>query len=131
MAVKNRGSILEIFNSQILTTLPIGRWVEPVSRLVVQLSDACHLYHRQHYAAVLNSNGFLKLDTDLGFGVSQIEEQMVATAKNLGVEQACRSYSRYVLYLYRKPHILSNFLTSSVLTWNSVSFITLNALGDH
>lgn len=82
---------------QILATLPTGRWIEPVSRLVVQLADACHLYHRQHYGAVLGSNYFLKLDADLGFGVSQLEDQMLLAAKNLGVDQACRSYSRYIL----------------------------------
>lgn len=80
-----------------MATLPTGRWIEPISRLVVQLADACHLYHRQHYAAVLGSQYFLKLDCDFGFGVSQIEDQMLLAAKNLGVDQACRSYSRYFL----------------------------------
>lgn len=78
-----------------MATLPTGRWIEPVSRLVLQLADACHLYHRQHYSAVLGSNFFIKLDSDLGFGVSQIEDQMLLASKNLGVEQACRSYARY------------------------------------
>lgn len=79
---------------KVLATLPAMRWAEPVSQLVLQLSDACHLYHRQHFAAVLSSAFFHNLDAGLGFGVCQVEDQMLAAAKNLGVEQACRSYSR-------------------------------------
>lgn len=70
------------------------RWAEPVSQLVLQLTDACHLYHRQHFSAVLGSNYILSLDAGLGFGVCQIEDQMLSAAKNLGIEQACRSYAR-------------------------------------
>ncbi|KAJ8948782.1 hypothetical protein NQ318_022913 [Aromia moschata] len=79
---------------KILATLPSMRWAEPVSQLVLQLTDACHLYHRQHFAAVLGSHYVLGLDSGLGFGVCQIEDQMLSAAKNLGVDQACRSYSR-------------------------------------
>ncbi|XP_076263480.1 uncharacterized protein LOC143198238 isoform X1 [Rhynchophorus ferrugineus] len=79
---------------KVLATLPNMRWAEPVSQLVLQLSDACHLYHRQHFAAVLSSAYFHSLDNGLGFGVCQVEDQMLAAAKNLGVEQACKSYSR-------------------------------------
>ncbi|KAJ8919727.1 hypothetical protein NQ315_006255 [Exocentrus adspersus] len=79
---------------KVLATLPVMRWAEPVSQLVLQLTDACHLYHRQHFSAVLGSQYLLSLDAGLGFGVCQIEDQMLAAAKNLGVEQACRSYSR-------------------------------------
>ncbi|XP_050309887.1 uncharacterized protein LOC126745866 [Anthonomus grandis grandis] len=79
---------------KILATLPSMRWAEPVSQLVLQLSDACHLYHRQHFAAVLGSPSFHALDAGLGFGVCEVEDQMLAAAKNLGVDQACRSYSR-------------------------------------
>ncbi|KAJ8955943.1 hypothetical protein NQ314_006792 [Rhamnusium bicolor] len=79
---------------KVLATLPSMRWAEPVSQLVLQLTDACHLYHRQHFAAVLGSQYILGLDSGLGFGVCQIEDQMLLAAKNLGVEQACRSYSK-------------------------------------
>ncbi|CAH1972854.1 unnamed protein product [Acanthoscelides obtectus] len=79
---------------KVLATLPSMRWAEPVSQLVLQLTDACHLYHRQHFAGVLGSKYVASLDTGLGFGVQQIEEQMLAAAKNLGVEQACKSYTR-------------------------------------
>lgn len=98
-----------------MATLPVGRWIEPVSRLVVQLSDACHLYHRQHYAAVLGSSYLIRLEADLGFGVSQIEDQMLLASKNLGVEQACRSYSRYFrnrCYLYTLE--ISSFLRDMI-----------------
>ncbi|CAG9816326.1 unnamed protein product [Phaedon cochleariae] len=79
---------------KVLATLPSMRWAEPVSQLVLQLTDACHLYHRQHFAAVLGSQYLSGLDSGLGFGVCQIEDQMVSAAKNLGIDQACRSYSR-------------------------------------
>ncbi|CAH0546382.1 unnamed protein product [Brassicogethes aeneus] len=79
---------------KILATLPTMRWSEPISQLVSQLTDACHLYHRQHFSAVLGSPSFLAMDTGLGFSVCQVEDQMLSAAKNLGVEQACRSYSR-------------------------------------
>nr|CAI5839371.1 unnamed protein product [Callosobruchus analis] len=79
---------------KVLSTLPAMRWSEPVSQLVVQLTDACHLYHRQHFAAVLGSRYVAGLDAGLGFGVAQVEDQMLAAAKNLGVEQACKSYTR-------------------------------------
>nr|CAH7714726.1 unnamed protein product [Callosobruchus chinensis] len=79
---------------KVVSTLPAMRWSEPVSQLVVQLTDACHLYHRQHFAAVLGSRYVAGLDAGLGFGVAQVEDQMLAAAKNLGVEQACKSYTR-------------------------------------
>ncbi|XP_018572131.1 uncharacterized protein LOC108911636 [Anoplophora glabripennis] len=79
---------------KILATLPAMRWAEPVSQLVLQLTDACHLYHRQHFSAVLGSQYVLGLDAGLGFGICQIEDQMLLAAKTLGVDQACRSYSR-------------------------------------
>lgn len=79
---------------KVLATLPAMRWAEPVTQLVLQLSDACHLYHRQHFAAVLGSPSFHALDAGLGFGVCEVEDQMLSAAKNLGVDQACRSYSR-------------------------------------
>ncbi|XP_074028016.1 uncharacterized protein isoform X1 [Leptinotarsa decemlineata] len=79
---------------KVLATLPTMRWAEPVTQLVLQLTDACHLYHRQHFASVLSSQYVVNLDTGLGFGICQIEERMLMAAKNLGVEQACRSYSR-------------------------------------
>ncbi|CAG9855783.1 unnamed protein product [Phyllotreta striolata] len=92
----NADKVLEtILNcDKILATLPAMRWSEPVSQLVLQLTDACHLYHRQHFSAVLGSNYLSSLDSGLGFGVCQIEEQMLSAAKNLGIEQACRSYAR-------------------------------------
>ncbi|KAL3274892.1 hypothetical protein HHI36_019674 [Cryptolaemus montrouzieri] len=79
---------------KILSMLPSNRWAEPIQQLSQQLIDACHLYHRQHYAAVLVSPSFIALDSGPGWCVLQIEDQMVSTASNLGVEQACRSYSR-------------------------------------
>ncbi|XP_044266442.1 uncharacterized protein LOC123012502 [Tribolium madens] len=79
---------------KVLATLPALRWAEPVTQLVLQLSDACHLYHRQHFAAVLASPSFVALDAGLGWSVGQVEDQMVAAAGNLSVEQACRSYAR-------------------------------------
>ncbi|EFA01130.1 uncharacterized protein LOC659745 [Tribolium castaneum] len=79
---------------KVLATLPALRWAEPVTQLVLQLSDACHLYHRQHFAAVLASPSFLALDAGLGWSVGQVEDQMVSAAGNLSVEQACRSYAR-------------------------------------
>lgn len=79
---------------KVLTTLPTLRWAEPITQLVLQLSDACHLYHRQHFAAVLSSPSFLALDAGLGWSVGQVEDQMVLAATNLSVEQACRSYAR-------------------------------------
>ncbi|ENN73392.1 hypothetical protein YQE_09954, partial [Dendroctonus ponderosae] len=88
--------VLETMSScnKVLATLPAMRWAEPINHLVVQLSDACHLYHRQHFAAVLGSAAFHALDSGLGFGVCEVEDQMLNAAKNLGVEQACRSYAR-------------------------------------
>ncbi|RZB39544.1 uncharacterized protein BDFB_004212, partial [Asbolus verrucosus] len=79
---------------KVLATLPALRWAEPVTQLVLQLSDACHLYHRQHFAAVLASSSFLALDAGLGWSVGQVEDQLVSAACNLSVEQACRSYAR-------------------------------------
>ncbi|CAG9763153.1 unnamed protein product [Ceutorhynchus assimilis] len=79
---------------KVLATLPAMRWAEPISQLVLQLADACHLYHRQHFAAVLSSASFHSLDAHLGFGVCDVEDQMLNAAKNLGVDQACRAYSR-------------------------------------
>ncbi|KAL1517714.1 hypothetical protein ABEB36_001446 [Hypothenemus hampei] len=79
---------------KVLATLPAMRWAEPISQLVLQLTDACHLYHRQHFAAVLATPSFHALDTGLGFGVCEVEERMLNAAKNLGVDQACRSYAR-------------------------------------
>ncbi|XP_072398684.1 uncharacterized protein [Diabrotica undecimpunctata] len=87
---------------KILATLPAMRWAEPVSQLVLQLTDACHLYHRQHFSAVLGSQYLVGLDAGLGFGVCQIEDQMLSAAKNLGVEQACRSYARCCKMLDQK-----------------------------
>lgn len=88
--------VLETITScdKILTALPSMRWAEPVSQLVVQLADACHLYHRQHFAAVLTSPSFLALDQGGEISVITIEEQVLSAAKNLGVEQACKSYTR-------------------------------------
>ncbi|XP_066251016.1 uncharacterized protein [Euwallacea similis] len=79
---------------KVLATLPKMRWAEPINQLVFQLSDACHLYIRQHYAGVLGSSSFSALDVGLGFGVCEIEDKMLNAAKNLGVDQACRSYPR-------------------------------------
>lgn len=79
---------------KVLAALPVLRWAEPVTQLVLQLSDACHLYHRQHFAAVLASPSFLALDAGLGWSVGQVEDQLLSAASNLSVEQACRSYSR-------------------------------------
>lgn len=44
---------------KILTSLPTNRWAESIQQLTQQLVDACHLYHRQHYAAVLISPSFI------------------------------------------------------------------------
>jgi hypothetical protein len=79
---------------KVLATLPALRWAEPVTQLVLQLSDACHLYHRQHFAAVLASPSFLALDAGLGWSVGQIEDQLLSASGTLSVEQACRSYAR-------------------------------------
>ncbi|XP_060520217.1 BTB/POZ domain-containing protein 8 isoform X2 [Cylas formicarius] len=79
---------------KVLITLPALRWAEPVNQLVLQLADACHLYHRQHFASVLASPSFHSLDSGFGFGACQVEDQMLAAAKNLSAEQACRSYAR-------------------------------------
>lgn len=49
---------------------------------------------RQHFAAVLASSTFNALDSGLGLGVCEVEERMLHAAKNLGVDQACRSYAR-------------------------------------
>ncbi|XP_056630262.1 uncharacterized protein LOC130440916 [Diorhabda sublineata] len=100
----NADKVLETISScdKILATLPAMRWAEPVSQLILQLTDACHLYHRQHFSAVLGSQYVLGLDTGLGFGVCQIEDQMVSAARNLGVEQACRSYARCCKMLDQK-----------------------------
>lgn len=79
---------------KVLASLPSSRWAEPIQQLAQQLVDACHLYHRQHYAAVLVSPSFIALDSGPSWCILQIEDQLVSAASNLGVEQACKSYSR-------------------------------------
>ncbi|KAK9891986.1 hypothetical protein WA026_017465 [Henosepilachna vigintioctopunctata] len=79
---------------QMLASLPSGRWTESIQQLSQLLIDACHLYLRQHYSAVLVSPSFIALDSSHEYCITQVKDQMVSAASNLGVEQACRSYSR-------------------------------------
>lgn len=79
---------------KILAALPQHPWAESIQHLTQKLVEACDVYQREHYAAVLISPSFLALDSAPDWCILQIEDQMLQAARELSIDQACRSYSR-------------------------------------
>ncbi|KAK5642514.1 hypothetical protein RI129_008681 [Pyrocoelia pectoralis] len=75
----------------LLAAMPTAKWAEHVAQLTLQLADHCQIYLRQHFAAVLNSSNFLRLNDQLNILV-QLEETLLSAAELLKLDQACHSY---------------------------------------
>lgn len=75
--------------------MPSGKWAEAVAHLVRQVSDACGVYLKQHFDAVLNSPSLLLLEERRVQRASrQLVDFVLFSAETVGPEQACRCYLR-------------------------------------
>lgn len=79
--------------NRLLATVPSLRWVEPVVKMGLQLTEACQLYLRQNFVAVLNSPTFLALDGEQAWNISRLEGPIIEASAALSIEQSAKSYS--------------------------------------